>query len=142
MLLPAHDGAHPHGPYLKKIRKRASDTCWRSHDRELSIVASILFKSCKKWKSLQARHPVARGPAEVQEAESAGPRYPSSLLKSPAVLDFLRSTGVGKTVPRRTVRMRMRIRRGRAGRLGRRIRKMCDVLSALLSLLLRLQSGG
>ena len=39
--------------------------------------------------------------------------------------------------------MRTTTRTGRAGRLGRRIRDLCYVLSALLSaLLLRLQSGG
>ena len=43
--------------------------------------------------------------------------------------------------------MRTTTRTGRASRLGRRIRKMYDVLSTLLSallsaLLLRLQSGG
>jgi len=40
--------------------------------------------------------------------------------------------------------MKMRIRTGRASRLGQ-IRKMCDVLSVLLllsALFLRLQSGG
>ena len=54
------------------------------------------------------------------------------------MLDFLRSIdGVGRTVPREDG---MRIRTERASRLGRRIRKLYDVLSALLSaLLLRLQ---
>ena len=64
-----------------------------------------------------------------------------------AVLDFLRSTGVGRTVPTEDGEKRRRIRTGRASRLGRGIRKMYDVLSALISallsvLLLRLQSGG
>jgi len=38
------------GPYLKKIGKRASDTCWWC-DREVMQSRRHLFKSCKKWKS-------------------------------------------------------------------------------------------
>jgi len=57
---------------------------------------------------------------------------------SPAVLDFLRSTVVGKTVHREDgedERMRMRTRTGRTSRLGRMIRKMWGVLSVLHSAL-------
>jgi len=41
------------GPYLKKIGKRASDTCWCC-DRGVKQPREHLFKSCKKWKSPQA----------------------------------------------------------------------------------------
>ena len=54
------------------------------------------------------------------------------------MLDFLRSTGVGGTVPREDGEDE-EDQGGRVSRLGRRIRKMCGVLSALL---LRLQPGG
>ena len=67
--------------------------------------------------------------------------------ESPSVLDFLRSTDVGRTVPREENGKDDEFRTERASRLGRGIREMCAVLSGLLSALLsgsflRLQSGG
>jgi len=41
------------GPYLKKIGKSASDTCWWC-DRGVKQSREHLFNSCKKWKSQQA----------------------------------------------------------------------------------------
>ena len=38
------------GPYLKKIGKCASDTCWWC-DCGVKQSREHLFKSCKKWKS-------------------------------------------------------------------------------------------
>jgi len=60
-----------------------------------------LFKSCKKWKSQQANLW-----AEVRKKTKGrkGRVQISELFVeekcSPAVLDFLRSTGAGRTVPR------------------------------------------
>ena len=60
-----------------------------------------MFKSCKKWKSQQAilwaevRKKTKKRKGQVQISELFAEEE-----CSPAVLDFLRSTGVGKTVPR------------------------------------------
>ena len=57
-----------------------------------------MFKSCKKWKSQQAilwaevRKKTKKRKGQVQ--------IPELFVDTPAVLDFLRSTGVGRTVPR------------------------------------------
>jgi len=47
-------------------------------------------------------HPVGRGPAEDQEAEGQVQisQHFVEEMCGPAMLDFLRSTGVGRTVPR------------------------------------------
>ena len=66
------------GPYLKKISKRPSDTCWWC-DRGVKQSREHLFKSCKKWKSQQAIF--------VEEK------------CSPGVLDFPRSASDSRTVP-------------------------------------------
>ena len=63
------------------------------------------------------------------------------------MLDFLRSTGVGRTVPREDGENEEEDQDGASESSGTEDRKMYDVLSALLStllsvLLLRLQSGG
>jgi ribonuclease HI len=88
------------GPYLKKIGKRASDACWWC-DRGVKQSREHLLKSCKKWKSQQAilwaevRKKTKKRKGQVQISELfAEEKY------SPAVLDFLRSTDVGRTVPR------------------------------------------
>jgi len=88
------------GPYLKNIGKRASDTCWWC-DCVVKRSREHLFKSCKKWKSQQVilwaevRKKTKKRKGQVQISE------PFAEEKcSPAVLDFLRSTGVGRTVPR------------------------------------------
>jgi len=78
---------------------------------------------------------VGRGPGEDQEAE--GQVQISELFVeekcSPAVLDFLRSMGVGTTVPRE----------GGENEEAEDQTLLSALLSALLSeLLLRLQSGG
>jgi len=96
--------------------------------------------SCKKWKSQQdilwaeVRQKTKKRKGQVQITELFVEEK-----CSPAVLDILRSTSVSRTVPREDGEDGRRIRSGRASRLGRRIRKMCDVLSALP---FALQSGG
>ena len=69
-------------------------------------------------------HPVGRRPEETKKRK--GQVQISELFVeekcSPAVLDFLRSTGIGRTVPREDGENGRRIRTGRASRLGRRIR--------------------
>ena len=88
------------GPYLKKIGKRASDTCWWC-DREVMQSRKHLFKSCKKWKSQQAilwaevRKKTKKRKGQVQISELFAEEK-----CSPAVLDFPRCTGVSRTVPR------------------------------------------
>ena len=52
------------------------------------------------------------------------------------MLDFLRSTGVGRTVPGEDGENEEEDQDGASESSGRRIRKLCDVLSALLSALL------
>jgi hypothetical protein len=88
------------GPYLKKIGKRASDTCWWC-DRGVKQSREHLFKSCKKWKSQQA---IQWAEVRKKTKKRKGQVQISELFVeekcSPAVLDFLRSTGVGRTVPR------------------------------------------
>jgi len=88
------------GPYLKKIGKRASDACWWC-DRGVKQPREHLFKSCKKWKSQQA---ILCAEVRKKTKKRKGQVQISELFVeekcSPAVLDFLRSTGVGRTVPR------------------------------------------
>ena len=93
-------GTPSSGRTSKKIGKRASDTCWWC-DRGVKQSREHLFESCKKWKSQQAilwaevRKKTQKRKGQVQISESfVGERC------SPAVLDFLRSTGVSRTVPR------------------------------------------
>ena len=88
------------GPFLKKIGKCASDTCWWC-DRGVERSREHLFKSCKKWKSQQAilwaevRKKTKKRKGEVQISELFVEEKCSA-----AQLDFLRSTGVGRAVPR------------------------------------------
>jgi len=60
-----------------------------------------LFKNCKKWKSQQA---ILWAEVRKKTKKQKGQVQISELFveekRSPAVLDFLRSTGVGRTVPR------------------------------------------
>jgi len=65
-------------PYLKKIGKRASDTCWWC-DSGVKQSREHLFKSCKKWKSQQAiLWAEVRRKTKTRKGQL---RYPSSLLK-------------------------------------------------------------
>jgi len=88
------------GPYLKKIGKHASDTCWWC-DHGVKQSREHLYKCCKKWKSQQAilwaevRKKIKKRKGQVQISELFVEGKCSQ-----AVLDFLRSTGVGRTVPR------------------------------------------
>ena len=106
------------GPSLKKIGKRASDTCWWC-DRRVKQSREHLFKSSKKWKSQQA---ILWAEVQKKTKKRKGQIQISELFVeekcSPAVVDFLRSTGVGRTVPREDGENEA----GRASRLGRRIR--------------------
>ena len=83
------------GSYLKKIGKRVSDTCWWCDRRVKQSLASICFKSCKKWKSQQA---ILWVDVRKKTKKREGQVQISGLFVeekcSPAVLDFLRSTGV------------------------------------------------
>jgi len=85
------------GPYLKKTGKRASDTC----DRGVKQSREHLFKSCKKWKSQQA---ILWAEVREKTKKRKGQVQISELFVeekcSPVVLDFLRCTGVSRTVPR------------------------------------------
>jgi len=87
-------------PHLKKIGKRTSDAYWWC-DRGVKQSRENLFKSCKKWKSQQAilwakvRKKTKKRRRQVQISE---PFVEGKC--SPAVLDFLRSMGVSRTVPR------------------------------------------
>ena len=80
------------GPYLKKIGKRASDTCWWC-DRGVKQSGEHLFKSCKKWKSQQAilwaevRKKTKKRKGQVQISE-------------PSCAGLPEKRGVGRTVPR------------------------------------------
>jgi len=85
---------------LKKIGKRASDTCWWC-DHGVKQSREHLFKSCKKWKSQQA---ILWVEVRNKTKKRKGQVYISELFVegncNPAVLDFPRSTGVGRAVPR------------------------------------------
>jgi len=82
------------GSRLKKIGKRASDTCWWC-DHGVKQSREHLFKSCKKWKSqlailwAEVRKKTKKRKVQVQISEL----FVEGKF-SPAVLDFLRSTGV------------------------------------------------
>ena len=87
------------GPYLKKIGKRASDTNWWC-DRGVNQSREHCSRAARSGNPNS--HPVGRGPAGDQEVEGQVQICELFVEEQcgPAVLDFLRSAGVGKTVLR------------------------------------------
>ena len=111
-------------------------------ERALEMVHQISLGSVQQAVGVAVDFPTSilwaevRRKAKKQEGQVQVSELVVEEMCSPAVLDFLRSTGVGRAVPREDGEDDEEDRTGRAIRLGRRIRKMCDVLSALLSALL------
>ena len=99
-LLPAQDGARPHRAVPQEDRQ-ARQRHLLVGNRGVKQSREHLFKSCKKWKSQQA---ILWAEVRKKTKKRKGQVQISELFVeekcSPAVLDFLRSTGVGRTVPR------------------------------------------
>src|SRR5258706_6712651 len=91
------------GVYLKSTKNRPDDHCWwcdPENDSGTHQTRDHLFKHCYKWKDQQA----AMWARVKDETKNGKQKWRVGDLLgdgrcSPAVLDFLRSTHVGRTTP-------------------------------------------
>jgi len=99
-LVKRQDGARPHRA-VPQVDRQAPATPVGGATIELSSLARICSRSCRKWKSQQA---ILWAEVWLKSKKRKGQMQISELFVeercSPAVLELLRSTGVGKTVPR------------------------------------------
>lgn len=92
------------GPYLTRIRARDTDECWWC-EKGVTQTREHLFKNCERWKGEQDA--LWRAAGEAAKTEPRKMRRNTSIRDlfadhrcTPAILRFLETTDVGRTVPK------------------------------------------